>query len=660
MKTKAIVILGMMIFTAGYESGAKVVELEPIVITTSRTERNLSDVPSNTSVITSREISGSSAKCIPDLLKHAEGVYTYDASGTGTTGAVNMRGFYGGMSSHQLVLVDGIPQNKGKDKLIDWDMIALDNVERIEIVRGPASVLYGDNAMSGVINIITRKPENEPETKISASYGTFNTGDYVISTTGAYKKTGYLFELSRKNTEGFRKHSGYARIHIGSNISYAVTDAQKVRLLLDYYIKERGALPWALSETQVERDRRQARPGTENDKSDERKNSVSVTHSWETCNIKTEETFYYKYNSASSFYTSGVSESTTKEQSEDEDTYGLLLKSSLNGEVFGTENFFTAGIDLEKDKFGYEEYNAPYKVRGAVQKDYKAEREKAGPYIQDEIILFDFLRIIGGIRYDWTEFDFDDNRNDSNSKIKNISKITPRCAAVCRYRENSNIYFNYGRAFRTPTLGQMFTYGSLSNPDLNPEEAVNYELGMRHFFNEYLKANISLYWTDIENEIWYDYDPGVRKYRNYGETSHRGIETGLNFAIIKELTGFLNYSYTRAKNENGQYKDKYLPNIPVHKASFGLEAVTKSGFRTNLFILKTGESFIDQENVEKLTGYFTVDAKATYERKQWSCFFAIDNILDKEYNSYGYKSGTTKFFNPAPERTYTIGLDAKF
>ena len=131
--------------------GSKIIELEPITVTASRIERRISEVPSSISIISEKDIQSSNAKSIPDLLKSVEGVYTYDYSGVGSVGVINMRGFYGGMSSHQLVLVDGIPQNKGKDKLVDWDLVSLDNVESVEVVRGPASALYGDNAMSGSI-----------------------------------------------------------------------------------------------------------------------------------------------------------------------------------------------------------------------------------------------------------------------------------------------------------------------------------------------------------------------------------------------------------------------------------------------------------------------------------------------------------------------------
>lgn len=663
MGKKICILLGLIIFVVSVDiyagetqySRAKVVELEPITVTASRAERRISEVPSSTSIISEKDIQNSNAKSIPDLLKDVEGVNMYDSSGVGTVGAVNMRGFYGNMSSHQLVLVDGIPQNKGKDKLVDWDLISLDNIESVEVVRGPASALYGDNAMSGVINIITKRPKDKPETRVSTSFGSFNTQEHKVSVSGTHKQLGILLGVSQKNTDGFRKHCNYDRTHIDGRLDYDINDEQKAQFLLDYYKKRRGALPWALTEAQIAQDRRQARPGTEIDKSDETKSDISITHAWDISNnVKTEETFYYKYDNADSFSTSSAF--IQKEQLEDEYVYGFMVKGSLNQEIMGLGHEFTAGIDLERVNFDYKEYAASYQQRGALQRDCVVTKEKIGPYLQDEIKLSDSLRFIGGVRYDRADFDFDDRKTPSNSKTEKMPKLTPRCGLVYMYQKNSSLYAHYAQAFRTPTMAQMFTYsGTSANPDLNPEEAENYEIGLHHCFNEFLRANASLYWMELDNEIWYDY--ATSKYQNYGKTSHKGIEMGLNFKINKSWSSFANYTYSRAKNENGSYAGKYLANIPIHKASSGLHFTTDLGFSWDLTATYIGSSYIDSTNDNKLAGVITADTKISYQYKMMKILLAVDNLLDKEYNLYGT---STKNFNPAPGRTFTLGVEAKF
>lgn len=665
---KNILILAGMLVLIGYGGiclagdtevdKAKAVDLGKITVTAAGVGRESLEVPSSVSIISEKEIKDSNAKNISGLLKDLAGIYMYDSSGVGTAGRVNMRGFWGGMSTHQLVLLDGIPQNKNENKLVDWDLISLDNIERIEVVRGPNSALYGDNAMSGVINIITKGPSTTPETKISGSYGDYDTENYKISTSGLFKRVGYYFNAGRKSTDGFRRHSDYENIHLNGKLDFLIDEMQNLRLSLDYYEKERGANIWAITEAQLEQDRRQARPGTENDKGEAKKSNLGITYHRGIGNIcQTDGTFYYRHEDEEYFHTSGSTGSSTVEQLKDEDACGLLANLNINPEIFGIRHSFTSGVDLEKNDFDYEEFASPYQVRGRIRKDYYIKRYKIGPYIQNEIKIFEPLKLIAGARYDRIKFDFTDQRNENNSKDKKMSKISPKCGIVYNYKEDSNLYANYAKAFRTPTIGQMFTYTN-SNIDLEPEEAKSYEAGIHHKFNDNVKINSAFYWMELDNEIGYNY--AEKKYENYVETSHKGVETGLDFRIIEGLSGFVNYTYSRAKNESGEDEDKYLAHIPINKGSLGVRYETDFGLNANIIITRVGSSYLDSANDAKLRAYTTVDTKLSFEHKLGSVFLGVDNLLDEIYNCYGYVSGGVKKFNPAPERTFTFGMEVKF
>ena len=635
------------------------VRLEPIVVTASRTEKSISDVPASVSVVTKEDIENSNVRIVPDALKNLEGIYSYDASGVGSVGTVNMRGFYGGMSSHQLVLIDGVPQNKGKDKLVDWDLIPVDNIERIEILRGPASSLYGDNAMSGVINIITKKPSDAPHAGASFSYGNYSTQNYDSYLSGTFSRMGYYLGLSSELTEGFREHGNYKNIQVYGKSGYSINDNHDLKFSFDYSGKTQGTFPWALSETQIAQNRRQARPGTENDSAGTNKFNMDLTHHW---NIGTssylETTFYYLHEDMNSFYTSGATQRTTREQIEDENTYGLPVRLKTISEIIGMNHLFVIGIDLEIDDFGYNEYNAPFQNRGALSSSYDVSRNKAGPYLQDEIKIIDVLKVIFGVRYDWVRFNFDDKRVISNSKDKTMSKVTPSCGIVFTYQEESELYGNFGQAFRTPSIGQMFTYGSSANTDLLPEKATNYEVGVRHRFNERLKATASVYWMNIDDEIWYD--NASRRYQNYGKTSHDGVESSIELKIVKWVTAFGNYTYVKAINENGDFKNKFLTNVPINKGSIGMNMYADFGLKAYIASTWVGTAFIDSANDDKLGHYNTLDMKISYKYKWLEVFFSIYNMLDKKYNSSGYKRERINYFTPEPGRMYTLGIKGDF
>jgi len=634
--------------------------LDPIVVAASRLGENLSEVSAAVTIISEKEIAESRAKSVPDLLKNTEGVYVYDASGVGTAGRVNMRGFWGGMSTHQLVLIDGIPQNKGKDKLVDWDLISLENIERIEVLRGPASALYGDTAMSGVINIATKMPAAGSKSKVEISSGTFNTQDYKISTSMGLEKVGCYINMDIKSTDGFRKHSDYENMNLFTKLKVLPDDTQDLVVSVGYHTKENGSNPWALTESQVENDRRQARPGTENDNKKTKKFDLGATYHKEiTKKFNMRGSFYYNFDDENGFYTSTSTYSSTREQIDEENTFGGELRANAKFDFLNMEHFLTSGIDLERNNVDYKEYNASNQIRGNIRSDYSVVRNKVGPYIQDEITFFDRLKVVTGLRYDYLEFNFDDKISIPSSGDRKMTNFTPKCGLVYTYHKESNLYVNYAQAFRSPTIGQMFTYGSSSNPNLDPEKANNYEIGLRQNFYDKLKANVSLYWMDLDNEIWYDYSD--RQYRNYGKTSHRGVETGLAAEIFKNLTLFGNYAYTNAKNESGDYDGKHLTNIPLNKGGFGLEVKTDYGFKARLSVTMTGSSYMDSANEDMLKGYSIVDMGISYDKKWGTVFLDINNLFCKEYNSYGYKSTSgQKTYSPVPGITFNYGVKVRF
>lgn len=636
----------------------KALDLGQIVVTPTKTARSIYEVPSSVSIITAEDIEESDARDLTDLLCSMEGAVVYDASGVGTQGRLNMRGFWGGMSTHNLVLVDGIPINSAKDKLVDWNMIPLETIERIEVVRGPASALYGDTAFAGAINIITKEGTVVPQTKVYSSYGSFKTQNHRVNASGTSGNMKYFLNISRKSTDGFREHADYDDIHLTKRLDFSFDPTFNAKLSLGYDWSMRGCLNWALTESQLAENREQARPGTENDKGKNTKSDLGITLHKDIGKIQSlESKFYIRDEEEHSFGT--TSGGATREYVEDEEAFGLISRYEVNPKIFKVDNSLIFGVDLERNNFRYNEYNAPGQIRTTARANYVAVRKRSGLYIQDEVKISEPWSLILGMRYDESDYDFINHPDNTRSKTKSLSATSPKFGTVYVYKENSSIYATIARAFRTPTLAQMFTYSS-SNPDLNPEESDNYEVGLHHQLGDFLAGTLSLYRIEIDDEIWYD--SVAREYKNYGETLHKGLESSLNFELDNGWNGFANYTYTKPKNESGTYKGKYLAQVPKHMGNLGLKGKADNGVGANLFLNWVGRSYLDSANSEQLAAYATVDGKISYEGKIYSISLSIDNLLDKDYYLYGFKSSPTAAakFSPAPRRTWTLGLSAKF
>ncbi|MCD6413548.1 MAG: TonB-dependent receptor, partial [Elusimicrobia bacterium] len=178
-KSFGVVLIGMMVLSMvkGVSAQEEALELEEVVITGTKTERKLKDVPVRTEIITAKEIEEKGAASLYEALEGIPGIRVEQQCSYCNFSIVRMQGMAAG---HVQVLIDGQPIFSGLAGVYGLQQIPTANIERIEIVKGAGSALYGASAIAGVINIITKKPEKEPEVEVSASFGEHKTNKYTI------------------------------------------------------------------------------------------------------------------------------------------------------------------------------------------------------------------------------------------------------------------------------------------------------------------------------------------------------------------------------------------------------------------------------------------------------------------------------------------------
>jgi iron complex outermembrane receptor protein len=231
------------------------VTMDEVVVTGTRSEEKMERIPANVTVIAQEDIRNSNAKNIPELLRTEEGIVVRDWTGNGKQVEVDLRGFGESAPSNVLVLVDGRRVNQIDLSGVDWTQIPLDQIERIEIVRGTGTVLYGDNAVGGVINIITKIPSDRFAFSAGATLGSYSRNREHVSVSGGQGPLAASFYGSYDSTQGYRENNDYRAKDAGGKIVYDVASFLSLNLSGAYHTDDYG-LPGYLTLAELNADRR--------------------------------------------------------------------------------------------------------------------------------------------------------------------------------------------------------------------------------------------------------------------------------------------------------------------------------------------------------------------------------------------------------------------
>jgi iron complex outermembrane receptor protein len=644
--------------------------LPEVVVTGTRFAEEIQKVPANISVITEADIRRTNAKTAADLLRGQEGVTVRDLTGNGKNTQVGLRGFGETAASNTLVLVDGRRANEIDLSGTDWAQIPVEQIERIEVLRGPGSVLYGDNAVAGVINIITKTPSQRPTAGGGLTYGSYDRWRLDATAGGGLGKAAFSIYGSTGDSDGYRENSDFRTGDLGGKIVLDATERFRVNLSGSYHEDSFG-LPGSLTKAQMEADRKQSlKP---DDKGSTEDYFVKAGFDWDlqTFGQLVADLSYRDRSGDSRFPDASFpfkNDFTTE-------TLGFTPRYVRQGAILDHAHKLIAGIDLyrtSQDNKSYSGFFSPLPESPTGRS--KVDRDSAGFYLNNEFYLRkDLLLTLGG-RYETVKYDFDvkdlsafplaplDESNTDSEKAYHAG-------LTFLYGDNSSLFTRVSRSFRFPLVDELVVYDFTSgrirvNPDLKPQTGVHYELGVRHTFTPRLKANLTLFRAEMEDEIFFNRP--VFTNENHPKTLHQGIETGARLELLKHLALVGNYTFEKATFEKEPYKNKDLPLVSQHRANLGLRLFDLlPGVELAVDGSYYGSSYAvsDFENdFEKLDGFFTVDVKLIYEWKMIRTFVGVNNLTNEKYSEYAVIGGfplETNFY-PAPERNFVFGLRAQF
>jgi len=624
-----------------------------VVVTATRYEEQATDVPASVSVITGEDIRKSNAQNIPDLLKTEAGVQVTDITGNRRSYTVDLRGFGETAALNTLVLVDGRRINEADLSGVDWMDIPLEQVSRIEIIRGGrGSVLYGDNATGGVINIITKEGTGKLKAGVDLSGGSYNTFKADSYAGGSLKDLSIHLSGNYLASDGYRDNSKTDSKDLGINTAYYVKDFMKIGVSGGYH-KDRTGLPGALKESDFAAGLSRTDTRFPNDFADTKDYYISLVPEiyFYGDNVLRLDTSYRKrdFSSFSSGdYGNFLGESKIK-------TTGLSPQVVLKQNFGSVKNSLTAGMDYQKTDEDVVNDSLFFGSRSLGI--FNLRKEDLGYYAHDEAAVTDTLRLSAGYRHDRAAFSF----NPSTPESVSMSKDVYTAGVNYTFFRKSYAYASYSRSFRYPVLDELYSFFTNTiNTALVPQTSDDYEAGVRHYFNDDVYAHVNVFRLDTDDEIIFN--PVTYENENLdGKTRRDGVEVSFSANATSRLTVRGSYTFMNAKIRGGIFEGRKVPNVPAHKATVDvLYRVTKEAaailngvyIGKRPFISDFANDFSDQK------GYLILNAKFTYQWKSLKAFLDINNLTNKEYSEYGVIGGfpLEKAYYPSPKRNFLVGF----
>lgn len=648
-------------------------DIPQVVVTANRNSRNLEDIPGRVTIIDSKTISEMPVQNVDGLLRSVANIYVNRSWGIfSQNSSVTMRGL--DASSRVLVLVDGVPLNKSAGGSVNWHLIPKDDIERIEIIKGPASAIYGNNAMGGVINIITKKADSKIQGQGSLQVGTYNTfGAYVnASGTSVQDDKGFYWGVS----SFYRQGDGYylnpeeirdstdakaflTELNASGNVGYAFNSNQKVELSARYYNDLRG----------------QGRQVYE-DYGD----YVALSTTFLRANYQ--GVFNKTIVNAQAFYQLEYETKQSESVSSNSGKYKLSVREGRKDDIglwinatthFSERNILTYGVDIKQGSASVETI---YKT-STDELTYEGMLDFYGLFIQDEFKFMDekFI-LVAGARMDFSKYhkgslnvlnpttntgftesfyeEFDEN---------SWNAFSPKLALKYRLTKNHSLYISYSQGFMPPKLDDLSKSGKIrkgfkiANPELGPEYLTNYELGATLHLLEKITIEPSVYYS-LGKDFQYFVGTGdsidtgsdelkpVYQRQNISDVEIIGAEISTTYKPMASLTISANYTYNhstikefKGATEEKDLTGKYLIEVPKHMAYFGATWNNKF-FNATLAYNYISSQWYDDENTILISDYQTVDVQISREFfESLNISLDIQNILDNEYvDRKGYLS----------------------
>ena len=614
--------------------------LEDIVVSVAKMKTNVAKTPTNIAVISRDEIEKFPGSLdFSDLLRRMQlpGVYISQMpTSIPSDGRFSTRGGANGSMTVR-ILVNGIEFNQANGSYVP-PRIPLNDIERIEIIKTPSAV-YGDQAIGGVINVITRESEKYLEAKAGISMGGFGTKKGYSVINGREGKWHYFLDAGLTQYDSYQYGAYEDDTTIYAKARYDLTDTASITFHGSHWEYD-GNYANPLTMAQFEADPRQ-NPGIEQPV-DTNMHIGAFVFEKSFANSELLIKFDYKDEECELFW---------QEMwfSFDEFEAHPEVSFTHRHRIGSMDNKIVVGAEYRYHEIDSLFFLAPENVVGTQLTDRHREDTSYAFYLQDELCPTHALTITGALRYDEFEQEQEDRLSPSDGWSDSNSAISPIVGATYQFSDAVNLFAGFNSGFKSPAR----VSAAAASAELDPERFYSYEIGIRGNAAAWLSYELALFYNEIEDKI---VRTGTQEYDNAGKTRSTGVELGVRTNFQNGVYSAIGYTYQDSEYADytivdESYNDKKLPNIP--NQTFGAWI----GYRNDIwgdFSINptyTGEMYLNDTNTLQWDSYWLFNAKYSKRFVDWKpnveFFISGENLTDEKEISYNYTNsaeGAETFF----------------
>jgi len=664
--------------------------LPEVTVSATRVEHQSFDLPVSIDAVSGRTIREDNPQVnLSEALNRVPGVVVQNRQNYAQDLQISSRGFGSratfGVRGLRLI-ADGIPATMpdGQGQAASFN---LSSAQRIEVLRGPFSSLYG-NASGGVIQIFTADGPPEPTLSGSFHAGSYDTTKFGLQYGGTRGRFNYLIDASRFDTEGYREHSAARRDHVNAKFKLDAGEHGKFTFVVNALDQPETQDPLGLTAAQVAQNRRQ--PGTNalafNTRKSVAQNQAGVVYDLALTSRDALQARLYGGDRQVTQYLAiplvfqNASTHSGGVVDLDRGYRGVGLRWTRDTTLAAAPFVLSAGFDYDRMAERRRGYINNFGIAGDLKRDEDDIVSNTDFYAQAEWAIAPRWNLLAGVRHSRVEFESRDYfvtaGNPDDSGNVDFRRTTPVAGVTFRLTPAVNLYANAGKGFETPTFAELaYRPGGATglNFALKPARSTHYETGVKTLLGRAGRLNVALFHIDVKDEIVVNSSSGGRSdFRNAAETRREGLEVLWEARFAGAFEAAVAYTLLDAKfttpftsGTTTVPAGNRLPGVPPYTL-FG-EVVWRhaaSGFHAGVEARRNGKVYVNDANSESAGAYTVWNLRAGLEQRarnwRFTQFVRVDNVSDRRYiGSVIVSEANGRFYEPAPERNLVAGVTAE-